>query len=184
MALPTSRDETLVDAGPFAFNLGNSLQDQVIGGKHGSIILPLAAHLWKGDPAGNAVYNIAGHWDLDAVSARAMCAIIVPVGTTIDKIEVFGSDSAADEFTVFLQERSIASGSADPWGTAAGSVISPNSKASGITNGFVSVSWTSADTNVPFVTTAGVFYFLEAVEIAGSATGIHVFGAELTIRKL
>ncbi len=183
MALPTSRDETVVDAGPLAFSTINSLQDQVIGKRHGSVILQIPASAWETDSSSGAVFNSAGHWVLDAASSRIYCPITLPLGTTIDKIQVFGRDSAADSFTVLLQERDVTTGSQGDWGTVAAAIIAPNSKASGTTNGFTSVSWTSADTNMPTITAAGVFYFLKA-QLVGAGTSIHIIGAELTIRKL
>ncbi len=117
MALPTSRDETLVDAGPLAFTLGNSLQDQIINAQHGLEWLVLGGSMVEGEVAlsGTDLFNIfsspgsaivtatasiKGHFTPPLLAGHVIRAALVDVyhGIAGNKItmEMFDQDPTSD----------------------------------------------------------------------------------------
>lgn len=96
MALPESRDETLVDAGPFPFTLGNNLQDQIISGLHGQVIRQqggaqiegttdvASADNWNKVTAPGAAISVVG-----GSSVIGTFSADFPVGTVIRQVDLY-----------------------------------------------------------------------------------------------
>lgn len=115
--LPRARDFTLNPGDPFPSLLGNSLQDQFIGDKHTDrpfFIPPIA---FMNSVGVNAAYTggVAaggGIWTHTASATMELQApLIVPPGTSIDKIEAFfkraASLSAGDQYNIRIISRTL-----------------------------------------------------------------------------
>lgn len=138
MALPESRDETLVDGGPFPFTLGNSLQDQIIAAKHGEVILTMRG----GAVEGNLDQSLAEHWQLITSPGIAFAVATSPVignfsppllvGHVIRSVTLFAfTGTGGNDLTIELYDQ-------DPTSDAGMVAVSTGGWGTDTTNGTVS----------------------------------------------
>lgn len=122
--LPSSRDFTLAPGDPVPSTLLNTLQDQIIGDKHSSRVLmfpPIRFQATAG--SGNVTFTgsngaAGGAWTTNAGPAGAWeveTSLLVPAGTSIDKIEAFLKtpsviSPASDSYVVRLLSRTLTVG--------------------------------------------------------------------------
>jgi hypothetical protein len=108
MALPTTRDLTLSPSDPVPSALLNTLQDQIIGGKHPTFETPIAACDFALEAGGTASLN-NGQWTFGAVSViDAACR--VRAGEKIVQAVVECNRGGAGTIIVSLVRRANGSG--------------------------------------------------------------------------
>jgi hypothetical protein len=113
MALPTSRDLTVVDgASKVDASLLNNIQDCIIGGKHGSIVVPLHCSIfhpsqWTGTPTqvGNGAVT---YWWTSGGTAYYLASLRVPVGSRITRVRAFTQSAAGSACELELYRYSTA----------------------------------------------------------------------------
>ena len=175
MTLPTSRDFNAIDGGPLAASTINNIQDSIVNGAHGSIVLHIPGSAFQHDAASAVTYLNDSTWALGAGSLTI--PIQLPVGAIVSKFEVFGNDGAATEFTLNMFEVRLSTGVTTTMGTNSSGAISPVTKSSGQTNGDVTVVYDSADTGMP-VTVGALAALYILVNNPGASITIH--GAQVT----
>jgi hypothetical protein len=170
MSLPLTRNTTYSAGSQVKSADLNDLQDMIIGKKHGSISRVYPASLGIGDGTAGLTYDNGyigggiGHWT--NVNAPATHGIVdfpidLVVGEIITAITIYlhTGGAAGEDITGRIYDSDMA-----------GSLTKINGdKVSGITSGFETISWTTADAGIPLTVVDGHSYFLSC-ELGGGST--------------
>jgi len=166
MSLPLTRNRNYAQGVQIESADLNDLQDQVIGGKHGykELLIPASAmHTSTAAPA-----DFSGtRWTENSGSDIVYAPIALHVGDVITAIEVYGFESAADEYDCDLYETNLATGGDTNLGN----------KTSGTTNAWTSVTYTTADANIPLTLLDDRAYQLR-IDLTGA--GVIVLAVKVT----
>lgn len=103
MALPDTREATLIPGGPIPAVVLNALQDAVIGGKHRYSNYTIPACDWRVESGGNASLGL-NEWTINALTVLS-APIAIRVGQRIDEVTYQYNRGGAGTITITLVKK-------------------------------------------------------------------------------
>lgn len=170
MALPESVNTTYATGTKIKSADLNDIQTSIVGGKHGTKVKYIDAS--RGVPgsvgSANFVQGSGGGWEHASGTPAIYFDLGLHEGARIDALEVFGFESASDEYDVKIFERDLTDGSLTQVSTT---------KSSGTTNAWTSQEYTSSDTDIPKTLGADKSY---VVEVTLTGANVKAAGVKVT----
>lgn len=174
MALPTSRNTTYAAGSQVKSADLNALQDQFIGGKHPLMTLQVSPAAFRAGAGVGAVTYSLGETS-QASTVYMIAPIVVPVGTRIVGVRIYGKDSATGPskfMGVFAESNPLT-----------GATLIASTPISAGTGAYQSLACVSGSLAFPYVALASRVYQLAFQGTTGAAAQ-SVFGAEIDVDRL
>lgn len=110
MALPLTRDETLIAGSQVKSSLLNKLQDMIVGGKHGAIDIPIGGAAFVINPPGTGALNNAGLWTFSTAPNILTAPLLLPVGAVLNTLTLGFNRNGAGTITSRTYKRNVLTG--------------------------------------------------------------------------